>query len=412
MGIETRAITDDEFPSWSDSMDVGFFNPDKRDGGAFRRRLWSDEPVADRMVGGLEGGRMVGTLRTFATGLTVPGGAALPVGAVTSVSVQPTHRRRGILTGMIGECLRTSVELEEAASILIPAEWPIYGRFGYGVATEQMNIAVDAAVAKLLSPLPGTIEYISAERWAADMIPVYERVRAATPGAIQRQNWWWQLQAGLLRPEGKPEDKDTTFAVCRDEDGTVRGYAKYEIKDKDAWDGFRPRLRIEGTVLAETPQVRARLLRFLWEQDWIGTVSVDVQPIDDTWKLLLRDARAVSQTDRHDVLWVRLLDVASALSQRTYESEGRVVLAVTDDDRYAEGVYALDGGPTGATCTRTTETADLTLSVQALGSLYLGGYSATSLARVGQVAEERAGALALADRMFKTAVAPFAPTWF
>ena len=34
--------------------------------------------------------------------LTMPGGALVPVAAVSSVAVQPTHRRRGVLTAMIG----------------------------------------------------------------------------------------------------------------------------------------------------------------------------------------------------------------------------------------------------------------------------------------------------------------------
>ena len=32
----------------------------------------------------------------------MPGGACVPVAGVSSVAVQPTHRRRGVLTAMIG----------------------------------------------------------------------------------------------------------------------------------------------------------------------------------------------------------------------------------------------------------------------------------------------------------------------
>ena len=39
-----------------------------------------------------------GTFRSWATELTVPGGAALPASAIAAVTVRPTHRRRGILT--------------------------------------------------------------------------------------------------------------------------------------------------------------------------------------------------------------------------------------------------------------------------------------------------------------------------
>lgn len=191
----------------------------------------------------------------------------------------------------------------------------------------------------------------------------------------------------------------------------MRGGTQYKVKEVPT-EHFRPTSAIRGSLLAESAEARVRLLQFLWEHDWVAEVEVDTQPIDDTYRHLLRDARAAFQSSRNDVLWIRLLDVAAALSQRTYESEGRIVIAVEDKDDYAAGVYALEGGPDGATCTRTTESPDLTLPVQTLGSLFLGGYSATALASVGLVTEDRAGALKLADRMFKTPVPPFATTWF
>ena len=41
-----------------------------------------------------DAGAMVGTYRSFPTRLTVPGGARLDAGAVSAVSVRPTHRRQ------------------------------------------------------------------------------------------------------------------------------------------------------------------------------------------------------------------------------------------------------------------------------------------------------------------------------
>lgn len=103
------------------------------------------------MLGGFDGAQVVGTHATFHTELTVPGGA--PLGT------------------------QQSLERGEAASILIPSEWPIYGRHGYG--------------------------------------------------------------------------------------HTI----------------------ISASVLAETPAVRARLMQFLWEHDWVVRVDVDMQQSDDAWRL-------------------------------------------------------------------------------------------------------------------------------
>ena len=412
MTIEIRSVSDAEFPAWSDAVSIGFFHPERRGDDGFRRTFWEQEIGEGRVIGGFDGDHVAGTHATFHTDLTVPGGGSIGVGAVTSVTVQPTHRRRGILKGMMALGLRQSVDLGEAASVLIPSEWPIYGRFGYGRATEEVKVRITAAAAGLLEPLPGTIEMVSAEQWCEEMPGVYERVRAVTPGAVGRPEWWWRYGAGLLHPRDVPADQGMLFAVCRDDRGVARGYATYTAKSLGDRIGFVPNMAISASVLAETPAVWARLMQFLWEQDWAVRVEVDVQPSDDTWRLFMSNPRAAWQSDRYDTLWVRILDVPAALSARTYGSEGRIVLSVQDKDGYADGVYALEGGPSGATVTRTTENPDLVLPVQSLGSLLLGGYAASALASADLVTEEKPGALAVADRMFKTATQPFAPTWF
>ena len=49
-----------------------------------------------------EGARIVGTLRSWAGRLTVPGCREIRVSSVTGVTVAPTHRRQGILGRMAG----------------------------------------------------------------------------------------------------------------------------------------------------------------------------------------------------------------------------------------------------------------------------------------------------------------------
>ena len=410
--VAIKPVSDAEFDTWSDAVSVGFLSYDKRGQGDFRRLMWEKEIAQGRVLGAFDGEKVVGTYATFHTGLTVPGGAPLGVGAVTAVTVQATHRRRGILKGLMALGLRQSLEHGEAASVLIPSEWPIYGRFGYGPATEEAIVQIDAATAGLRAPLPGTVELVGVEQWCEEMPAVYDRIHAATPGAIERPLWRWRLESGLIRPEGRPEDKSTMYAVLRDEAGVVRGSASYRAKHAGERVGFTPNSILSASVLAETPAVRARLLQFLWEQDWVVRVDIETERCDAAWRQFMSNPRVARQSDRYDTLWVRILDAAAALSARTYQSEGRIVLAVKDEDGPADGVYALEGGPSGATVERTTQSPDLTLPVQTLGSMLLGGHAPSWLASADLVTEERHGALALADRMFTTPTLPFAPTWF
>ena len=71
---------------------------------------WDQVWDADRITGSYHEGRCVATLRTFPTPLSVPCGAderlEIPIDALTQVTVAATHRRRGLLTGMLTRSLR------------------------------------------------------------------------------------------------------------------------------------------------------------------------------------------------------------------------------------------------------------------------------------------------------------------
>jgi predicted acetyltransferase len=93
-------------------------------------------------------------------------------------------------------------------------------------------------------------------------------------------------------------------------------------------------------------------------------------------------------------------------------NQGAVTIEVVDSLGLAGGRYTLEAGPDGAACTRSDATADLTLSVSTLGSVYLGGFSLRTLARAGLVDEHRAGALATAEALFRSPITPWCSTWF
>jgi predicted acetyltransferase len=115
----------------------------------------------------------------------------------------------------------------------------------------------------------------------------------------------------------------------------------------------------------------------------------------------------------YDHLWLRVLDVPAALSARRYPVEGRLVLEVRDPFRPAgEGRYVVEGGLEGAACRPTGDAPDLALGMPELGALYLGGVSATTLARAGRLQERTAGAVRVADAFFASSPAPWCCTPF
>ena len=74
-------------------------------------------------------GRWISTCGAYSRRLTVPGGS-VPAAAVTVVTVQPSYRRKGLLTEMMKHQLYDIRRREEPVALLWASESAIYGRFG------------------------------------------------------------------------------------------------------------------------------------------------------------------------------------------------------------------------------------------------------------------------------------------
>ena len=156
--------------------------------------------------------------------------------------------------------------------------------------------------------------------------------------------------------------------------------------------------------------------RLLWEvllsTDLIGTTAYGNLPIDDPLLHHLSDPRRALPSIG-DAFFVRLVDLARALTSRTYALPVDVVLGVEDPFApWNSGRWRLSAGPDGVTCAPTTEAADLSLDARELGAIYLGGTSLRALADAGLVEEHRAGAVDATARAFLSPRAPWCPIVF
>ena len=207
--VDVRTITADEIPVYLAAVATGFHKHATEGDAAYRR------PGIDpsRTYGAFDGDAVIGTARSFATELTVPGGAAINVGAVTNVTVTGTHRRRGVLNTMMRAQLEEIAGRGEAAAILIASEAPIYGRYGYGPATEHVLLEVDANLGHFLRPpSSGSVRLAGAAETRNVAPSLYERFRRAQPGAIERPDRWWDARPGHRGRAGGAQA--TTAVFC------------------------------------------------------------------------------------------------------------------------------------------------------------------------------------------------------
>ena len=149
-------------------------------------------------------------------------------------------------------------------------------------------------------------------------------------------------------------------------------------------------------ALGVTPQATAAIWRFLLDVDWMAVVETSLAPPDHPLLLLLANNRR-TRYRMSDALWVRLVDLAAALSGRAYGEGGPLVLEVRDAVcEWNNGRWRLESGE----CSRTDAEPDLALDVSALGSAYLGAVSFTELRAALRVEELREGAVKRADALF------------
>jgi predicted acetyltransferase len=395
--MEMRPATLEEFDDFDRAVLAAFHREvTEEERVAFRR---TDEP--ERSLAWFDDGRIVAGTSIYTRQVTVPG-AIVPCAAVTAVGVMPTHRRRGLLTAMMRRQLENIRAAGEPVAALWASEGAIYGRFGYGIAARTAHLTARRPVARLAAapPVADSLRAGPAADHVEHMRATHERLRGERPGMLDRPGAWWQ--ARLYDPESGRKGAQPLQALA-----VPDGYALYAVRADSDEEGPAGEVKIRELVAA-TPAARALLWDFLLDQDLTRTITWPLAPADEPLWLMLTDPDAVRLVVAAS-LWVRLVDVAAALSARGYAADPDVVLDLSDAFcPWNVGRYRLAGGG----CEPTDAEPDLALDATALGAAYLGGTLLTELAAAGRVTELRPGAVARASAAFRADVAPWCPEVF
>ena len=363
----------------------------------------------ERMHAAFDGSAIVGGAGVFPLELTVPGGPVSCAG-VTVVGVLPTHRRRGILDRMMRAQLADVRERGEPLAALWASEETIYGRFGYGMASQDAMIRATRGHAELRSDLPartGTTRLVGHDEAAKVFPRIYDRVRRTSPGFMSRSEAWWEVKRLDDRPERRRGAGELNRLLL-EIDGRPVGYALYRIKLE--WD--EPHNVSQVAVIeaiGETPAATRELWRYLLGIDWVAEIHCELLSVDHPLFLLVQRPNRLHWRVL-DGLWLRLVDVGAALSARSVTGDGRVTLDVASDPIFPDnvGTWTVEAG----VAKRSRRRADVRLDVQALASAYLGGFTFAELARAGRVEEVARGGVARADALFGVDVKPWCPEIF
>jgi len=399
---------------------------------AFGRRepTWSDAEVErenkmrplDRRIlivdhrGDEPDGTIAGGCFAYPLEMALPGGTHVAVAALAGVGVGGAHIGRGAMRLLVNEHLRRSKEAGDAASILMASEAGIYGRFGYGMATEYAEFeALSREIGFRADPPGGTIEMLHlgtddlTEAAITRLGPCYRQWSTQTPGGLSRSDEWWHVVLGnkrMWRGGGKHQ-----FAVVHvDDEGVTDGYLLYRIDQKgETLSGHgRP---VSSVIIHElvATNVAAELALFDYAISVPLTRAVhwEMAPVRPALQPTLTDRRHLWQTARLDMMWLRPLNLSALLEERSYRVRSQVTFELDDplfDD--LRGPWKLEAKGGTGTLTRIEGEADVRLGPAELGSLVLGGTRAIDLATVGHITGS-ADAVRRLDLLLQTDAPPF-----
>ena len=365
----------------------------------------------ERAIADYDGDRVVGTAGIFSFDLTIPGGV-VPAAGVTFVGVQPTHRRQGILRRMMLRQLADVHDRGESTAILWASEGSIYQRFGYGLATTLTRLSVERSRSAFRTPhVPaGTIRLVETDEAKRLVPPIYDALVPTRPGFFNRTTAFWDAEF-FRDPEHWRQGAGAAYYAIHEVAGEPDGYARYRVRDK--WDDSGPQSTVIVTEkMATTSAAHLDLWRFLLDIDLMAKLEAwNIAP-DDPLILNALEPRRLGVA-LGDALWLRVVDVASALAQRRYAGDGRLVLEVADElCDWNDGRWLLSVENGTPLVEPTTEPADLAMDVTDLAAAYLGGFSFVQLADAARVRELQPGALSRADGLFRTERPPWCPKVF
>lgn len=335
------------------------------------------------------------------------------VEGLTWVGVHPDHRRRGVLSAMMRHHLEwTRDEQHRALAALKASEPGIYGRFGYATASRVIKASfgrgtsfsapdavvtsADAVCFRLETPTPAD----------AERLHTLMRVCAASgaQGAVVRSlDDVRRILADVpeLRPNREP--KRLLWAV---RDGRDVGFAL--LARTFDWPDGLPSGSLDVMWFGSADAgARLALMRRLTDFDLIGKTVNWVAPDDPLvlWAPTVRGLGGLS-----DSLWLRVVDLPKAVSERGFAGACDLVVEVRDDllsDNAGRWRWHVDASGRG-TVERTDDPADLSLGITDLAAVWLGGETVAARARAGFVIERTPGATASLSRALATPTGPMA----
>ena len=330
---------------------------------------------------------------------------------VTAVGTDPGFRRRGLVRRLVEDRLRMARENGQPVAILWASMGAIYQRFGYGLASTQVEYAYDPRFAafEFGPPALGYTRRLPSEEAVPIISTLYRAFIEPRNLLLHRAPILWQLP--FRRPEGS-KVPPTHCAVHYDDKNEPDGYLLYQTREMSAPSSDPipdQEFAISDFVWRDMNGYRG-LWEFIRGHDLAGKVTTAFAPEDDPAPTLLLEPRILKR-QTSDGIWLRVVDVAATLAERGYDHAGETTINIEEDPQcpWNVGTYRLTTDAVQAEAHRLPAhqgEAEITATPAALASLVAGHASLSQLVRVGRASVSEPKRLPALDALFSTRYRP------
>lgn len=398
--------TPDDSPQWAEYLDIFGFS--------FLDARATEERVATYRQHRRADGAWLGRITAEGIGLNgreaIAGFAAAPTTincgrglvdalVINTVAVRPSHRRRGLLKHMMRAQLDAARDKGMALATLTASEATIYGRFGFGIATHTHPIHVDTRRLAFRTDVPvaeGSVEFVHPSFLEEHWQRLVSENQARYRGAVGHLHGHFLMDTGQWDSgEGGPS-RSLRCVAHFTPGGDVDGFALFTPK---GWHETPITTEVRK-VCASDQAVNRALWKAMADMDMVERLTYPLSPPGDPLAASLVDPWAVQPKEGDDPVWLRILDLPSAVAQRGFNGEGSVAVRLVDPMDYCGGTWRLSAADGVGTAERTEDQPEVELPVDVLAVMWHGDRTASELALSGLLQGEDA-AIGRLSRLFQ-----------
>lgn len=380
--VETLDLTDSITPEmrhYVAAMRDGFFEPPVTDDGM---EIWHGLVLADRtrLRAIYDETRPFGLqdqpVATFASwDSTINTGRELaPSNMITDVTVQASHRRRGLMNALMTTDLDEARERGAVFSALTATDARIYSRFGFGVSATARSIELNTGPRfQMVTEPTGRVVFADPFEIIDVRRAIFDEFHQQQFWSVERAHHYW-LTGFNWRTQAKESQR---AAIHMDESGKPDGFVTFVAED----DRLVIRDLLGLSITAELELLRMLAHAEGHEQVLWPRCYNRRHPL--TWAL--SDHRVAKTVSEYDTVWVRIMDVERALAMRAFDNDGRATIAVDDPMGHVSGTYALEVQGGVASVERSNAEPDVTMPLATLSAIYSGLAHPVELAAAGSI---------------------------